>query len=129
MDFFDKWLLDDAKFEKRLKQEQSKAIIRERKEILRKEKAKNKKVHKKPTTSKLLLAAAFIVSFEILIFCEIAYFFNPDSGILVTLIGVPVSFVPIGLGYLKKSTAENTADGIVYEMAMAEQRQASGYGD
>ena len=37
--------------------------------------------------------------------------------------------VPIGLGYLKKSAAENTADGIVYEMAMAEQRQASGYGD
>lgn len=129
MAFFDKWLLDDHKFETRLKKEQRKALIRERKEIIRKEKAKNQRVHKKPTTSKLLLAAAFVVSLEILIFCEAAYFFNPDSGILITLIGVPVTIVPIGLGYFKKSTAENTADGIVYEMAMAEQNQVSGIGD
>lgn len=127
--FLDRELLDDKKFKQRLEKEQTKAVIRERKEKLSEEKAKHRKKFKKPTTSKLLLVAAFLISLEILIFCEVAYFFNPDPIILTTLIGVPVTVVPIALGYLRKSTAENTADGIVYEMAMADRNTVTGIGD
>lgn len=129
MMFLDSRLLDDKKFELELEKERSKAIVRERKEQLAKEKVKYRKKSKKPTTSKLLLVAAFVISLEILIFCEVAYFFNPDPMILTTLIGVPVTVVPIALGYLRKSTAENTANGIVYEMAMAEKDSVAGIGD
>ena len=129
MMFLDSRLLDDKKFKLELEKERSKAIVRERKEQLAKEKSKYRKNSKKPTTSKLLLVAAFVISLEILIFCEVAYFFNPDPMILTTLIGVPVTVVPIALGYLRKSTAENTANGIVYEMAMAEKDAVAGIGD
>lgn len=129
MMFLDSRLLDDKKFKLELEKERSKAIVRERKEQLVKEKSKYRKKSKKPPTSKLLLVAAFVISLEILIFCEVAYFFNPDPMILTTLIGVPVTVVPIALGYLRKSTAENTANGIVYEMAMAEKDSVAGIGD
>nr|DAO45780.1 MAG TPA: hypothetical protein [Caudoviricetes sp.] len=132
MGFFNRELLYDVEFRKELKKERDETLIRERKQQLSEERAKYRKKIRKPSTSKLLLVAAFLISFEILIFCEIAYFYNPDPMILTTLIGVPVTVVPIALGYLRKSMAENTADGIVYEMAMADRadkNEVTGYGD
>lgn len=129
MVFLDRTLLDDKTFQKRLEKEKTNRIIRERKQQIEEERRKCRKIRKKPTTSKLLLASAFLISIEILIFCEIAYLFYPDPGILATLIGVPVTIVPIALGYLRKSTAENTAGGIVYDSAMANYNETSGIGD
>ena len=42
-----------------------------------------------------------------------------DASALYAMVGVPVAFMPIVLGYLVKSTKENTAGGITYETAMA----------
>lgn len=129
MILLDKALLDDKTFQKRLEKEKERNIIRERKAQLAEERNKYRSQAKKPTTSKLLLAAAFLISIEILIFCEAVYFLYPDPGILITLIGVPVTIVPIALGYLRKSTAENTVGGIVYDSAMADYNSSSGIGD
>ena len=41
-----------------------------------------------------------------------------DLSALYVLIGVPVSLVPICLGYYWKSCQENTSGGIVYDTAM-----------
>lgn len=84
---------------------------------------------KKVPTSKILLAGTFLISIEILVFCEVAYFFNPDATILIALLSVPVSIVPVALGYLKKSCAENTSGGIVYETAMSGRSDETGIGD
>lgn len=88
-----------------------------------------KKRNKKIPTSKILLAGTFLISIEILVFCEVAYFFNPDATILIALLSVPVSIVPVALGYLKKSCAENTSGGIVYETAMSGRSEETGIGD
>ena len=129
MEFLNRSLLDDKRFQMRLEKEKQRNLLRERKAQLKKERNKYRKKITKPSTSKLVLVAAFIISLEILIFCEVVYFYNPDPGILITLIGVPVTIVPIVLGYLRKSTAENTSGGIVYETAMSERGQTEGIGD
>lgn len=90
---------------------------------------RKKSNRKKVPTSKILLAGTFLISIEILVFCEVAYFFNPDATILIALLSVPVSIVPVALGYLKKSCAENTSGGIVYETAMSERSEETGIGD
>lgn len=90
---------------------------------------RKKSNRKKVPTSKILLAGTFLISIEILVFCEVAYFFNPDATILIALLSVPVSIVPVALGYLKKSCAENTSGGIVYETAMSERNEETGIGD
>jgi hypothetical protein len=90
---------------------------------------KKKRNKKKVPTSKILLAGTFLISIEILVFCEVAYFFNPDATILIALLGVPVSIVPVALGYLKKSCAENTSGGIVYETVMSNRGDQAGIGD
>ena len=41
-----------------------------------------------------------------------------DLTALYTLIGVPVSLVPVALGCFYKSKAEDTVNGIVYETAL-----------
>jgi hypothetical protein len=43
-----------------------------------------------------------------------------DISAMYVLIGVPVSLVPIVLGYYWKSKNENTAGGITYDIAMKE---------
>lgn len=128
MRFLQNYLLNDKKFEEIMEKEKAKSTIRERKRLIREEKSKHRN-NKKVTTSKLLLVVAFLISVEILVFCEIAYFFYPDSGILTALIGVPITIVPISLGYLRKATAENTVGGIVYESAMTDCSQTTGIGN
>ena len=46
-----------------------------------------------------------------------------DMSAMYALISVPVTLVPIVLGYLIKSKAENTQHGITYEIAMLEKQQ------
>ena len=46
-----------------------------------------------------------------------------DLSAMYALIGVPVSLVPICLGYFNKSKAQNTVGGITYDMAMLDRQQ------
>ena len=78
---------------------------------------------KKWSTSKIVLLVVFIMCIEILIFAEIMMNKYGDLSAMYALIGVPVSLVPIVLGYFKKSRIENSASGITYEMAMLEKQQ------
>lgn len=81
-------------------------------------KAEKGKYRKKATTSKLLLIVVVILCLEIIIFSQYVMIKFQDLTALYTLIGVPVSLVPVALGYFYKSTKENTSGGIVLEQMM-----------
>lgn len=78
---------------------------------------------KKISTSKVILFVVFLICIEILIFCEVMMDKYGDMSAMYALISVPVTLVPIVLGYLIKSKAENTQHGITYEIAMLEKQQ------
>lgn len=78
---------------------------------------------KKLTTSKLLLLAVFLMSVEIIIFCEFMMAKFGDFSAMYALIGVPATLVPTIISYYMKSRAENTVGGITYDTAMLEYGQ------
>lgn len=78
---------------------------------------------KKWSTSKIVLLVVFILCIEIVIFCEVMMNKYGDLSAMYALIGVPVSLVPICLGYFNKSKAQNTVGGITYDMAMLDRTQ------
>ena len=78
---------------------------------------------KKWSTSKIVLLVVFIMCIEILIFAEIMMNKYGDLSAMYALIGVPVSLVPIVLGYYHKSARENSQGGITYDMAMLDRTQ------
>ena len=82
-----------------------------------------KETKNKLTTSKLALLAVFLLSIQIIIFCEIMINKYGDLSAMYALIGIPATIIPIVLGYYSKSKAENTAGGITYDMAMMEMSQ------
>lgn len=90
---------------------------------LKAERNKYKKKKKLPATSKLVLLGVFLVCIEILIFAQFAMIKLRDISAMYTLIGVPVTLVPVTLGYYWKSKSENTASGITYETTMYELQQ------
>lgn len=78
---------------------------------------------KKWSTSKIVLLVVFILCIEIVIFSEVMMNKFGDLSAMYALIGVPVSLVPICLGYFKKSSIENSVNGITYDMAMLDRQQ------
>lgn len=76
-----------------------------------------------PSTSKIVLIVAALFCVEILIFCQYMIVKTGDTNALYAMVGALVSFVPIIIGYMVKSTKENTSGGIVYETAMAQIQQ------
>lgn len=82
-----------------------------------------KKPPQKISTSKLVLFCVFVVCIQILVFSEIAMMKYGDFSALYALIGVPVTLVPVVLGYYVKSGKENTKNGITYEMAMLDRQK------
>lgn len=76
-----------------------------------------------PSTSKIVLIVAAILCVEILFFCQWMIVKTGDTNALYAMVGSVVSFVPVVLGYMVKSTRENTKSGIVYETAMAQLQQ------
>lgn len=112
--------MSEKEFNSRLKKIQDKNIEKERKRKLREEKLKYFPKFKLPSTSKLVLFAVFLLCIEIIIFCQYAMIVLGDTSALYVLIGVPVSLVPVVLGYYNKSKAENSKDGITYDLAMLE---------
>lgn len=86
----------------------------------------NKK-KKRFSTSKLILWATFLMCVEIILFCEYAIIYLEDASSIYALIGAPVAFIPIVIGYFVKSKAENTSGGLVYESTMAELNSSTNY--
>lgn len=114
-------------FQKRITEKQYKSELsrleylnksKERNLKLKQEKNKYKNHIKLPSTSKLVLFGMILLCLEIVVFSEIFIYQNQDSNGLYALIGIPVALVPVIWGYYSKSKAENTKDGIVYDIAM-----------
>lgn len=117
--------MTEEKFQKELKKIQLKNQEIEFKNKLKVEKNKHKHKFKLPSTSKLVLLVVFLMCIEILIFSQYAMIKTGDISAMYTLIGVPVTLVPVTLGYYWKAKNENTAQGLVYEERMYELNQPS----
>ena len=83
-------------------------------------KNKYKKKRKKPTMSKVILLLVLFFCLEIAVFAEVYMWHFADSAALYSLIGIPVALMPVVVAYFRKSKAENTVGGIVYDMAVSE---------
>ena len=73
-----------------------------------------------PSTSKIVLIVAAILCVEILFFCQWMIIETGDTNALYAMVGVIATLASVVLGYFVKSTRENTANGIVFETAMAQ---------
>lgn len=78
-----------------------------------------------PSTSKIVLIVAALLCVEILIFCQYMIVATGDTNALYAMVGALVSFVPVVISYMVKSTRENVAGGITFEAAMAQIGQQS----
>lgn len=107
--------LSQSNYEKRMAELKKRNELAKQKNELKAEKNKYKK---KTTTSKLLLIVVVLLCLEIIIFSQYVMIKFQDLNALYTLIGVPVSLVPVALGYFYKSSKENSVNGIVYETAI-----------
>lgn len=92
----------------------------ERRRSLREERMKYWPKFVLPSTSKIVLIVSALFCVEILIFCQYMIVKTGDTNALYAMVGALVSFVPVIIGYMVKSTRENTSGGIVYETAMAQ---------
>lgn len=119
--------MSKKEFESQMRKIKFENESKERKQKLREEKRKYKSKFKSklPPTSKLVLLVVFLICIEILIFSQYAMIETGDISALYTLIGVPVTLVPICIAYMIKSKAENSVGGIVYETAMAQLNQVN----
>ena len=82
---------------------------------------KQKEIHQKHfTASKMMILAVIIICVEILVYAEWAMLHLGDISAIYVLIGIPASLAPSLMAYFKKSQAENTKDGIIYDLAMKE---------
>ena len=107
--------LNRTKYEKKLENLKRKNEITKQKNELLAEKNKYKK---KTTTSKLLLIVVVLLCLEIIIFSQYVMIKFQDLTALYTMISVPVTLVPVALGYFYKSKAENTVGGVTYQTAV-----------
>lgn len=87
---------------------------------LRKQKTKRLPKFKLPSTSKIVLWVVILLNLQIIWFVEKAIMTYGDLSALYSLIGIPVTLIPIVLGYFQKSKAENTSGGIIFESAMSQ---------
>ena len=79
---------------------------------------KIKKQKEKFETSKVVLFVVFLICIEILLYTEVVVIILRDSNTLYTLVGVPITLVPITLGYYWKARSQNMKGGITYDTAM-----------
>lgn len=113
--------LTEKEYKSKLKELEKINASKERKLKLKEEKGRYKRRLKTPSTSKIALFVVFAICIEILIYCQYAMIKTNDLSAMYALIGVPVSLVPMVIGYYWKSKNENTIGGIVYEKALLEQ--------
>lgn len=80
---------------------------------------KRKTKNRFPSTSKLILAVMGVVYVGIIIFACYEMHIQQNLDSLYVLVGIPAAASPVLWGYFSKSKVENSAGGIVYDMAMA----------
>ena len=107
------------KYNKRLRYAERKAEIRKLQQQIEKIDATSKKKRKKLSSSKIYLVLMIIIAVQIVFFIEYITVRTGDISCLYVLASIPVTtLVPSLLSYFKKSRIENSAGGIVYDMAI-----------
>lgn len=114
-----------SQYDSRLAKAKRKNESIEYKRMLRAERFKYWPRFVMPSTSKIVLIIAAIICVEILIFCQYMILVTGDTNALYAMVGALVSFVPVVIGYMVKSTKENTVGGIKFETVMAEKKNNS----
>lgn len=112
-----------SQYDSKLAKIQKKNESIERRRRLREEKMKYWPRFILPSTSKIVLIVAALLCIEILIFCQWMIVKTGDTNSLYAMVGALVAFVPVVIGYMVKSTRENTSGGIKYETTMANMKQ------
>lgn len=97
----------------------------ERRRRLREERMKYWPKFVLPSTSKIVLIVSAILCLEVLIFCQYMIVETGDTNALYAMVGSLFTFMGIVLGYMVKSTKENTRHGITFETAMAQIQPSS----
>ena len=115
--------ITEKEYKNRMKKIKEKNASKERKLKLREEKNRYGFKFRFPSTSKIVLFIVFSICVEILIFSQYAMIELRDLNAMYALISVPVTLVPIALGYYWKSKNENTTGGITYETAINQMKQ------
>ena len=112
--------MSEKEFDSQLKRIRAKNVTKKRMAILKaeEEKYKAKPKFKLPSTSKLVLFGAILLCLEIVIFCEYVMIELGDTSAMYVLVGIPATLIPVIWGYYSKSKAENTKNGIIYDLAM-----------
>lgn len=77
-----------------------------------------------PSTSKIVLIVAALLCIEILAFCQYMILTTGDTNALYAMVGSLFTFMGIVIGYMVKSTRENTIGGVTYLNAQAQLNQA-----
>ena len=97
----------------------------ERKRKLREERMKYFPKFNMPPTSKIALWAGFLLMLEVIIFCQYLAIKNCDSTPLVGVVGGIGGWMSMFFSYNKKSTVENSRNGIIFETAMLEKQNVN----
>lgn len=122
---FDMIYMSDAKYQMKMQKIKKQNESRERKRKLREERMKYFPRFNKPPTSKLALWAGFLLMLEIIIFCQYLAIKNNDTTPLVGVVGGIGGWMSMFFSYNKKSTVENSRNGIIFETAMLAQQSTN----
>lgn len=80
---------------------------------------------KKPPTSKIALWAGFLLMLEVILFCQYMTIILYDPSPLIAGVGAIGGWMTMFFSYNKKSTIENSRNGIIFETAMAQLQQST----
>ena len=92
---------------------------------LREERRKHWPKFKMPPTSKIALWAGFLLMLDIVFFCQYMAIKFHDTTPLIATVGAIGGWMTMFNSYNKKSTVENSRDGIIFETAMAQLQRSS----
>ncbi len=107
------------RYNKRLRCAERRAEIRKLQRQIEEIDTSSKKKRKKPSSSKIYLILMILIAVQIVFFIEYITIRTGDTSCLYVLASIPVTtLVPSLMSYFKKSRIENSAGGIVYDMAM-----------
>lgn len=107
------------KYKRKYREIERRGEILQRKRELKEKRDSYKPKRQKISTSKLYMALVIGISIEISIFIQYVTLKFGDTSCLYALAAIPVGSLAIPLvSYFRKSVIENSAGGIVYDMAM-----------
>lgn len=113
------------KYETQMQKIKRDNISRQRRRNLMRERFRYFPRFNMPPTSKIALWAGFILFAEIIIFCQYIAIKTYDTSPLVAMIGAIGGWISMFYSYNRKSTVENSRNGIVFETAMLAQQKAN----